>query len=57
MTTIPLADDFPHDAGRDPAAEDGVEFGVACHEGFVRIGLEWAGRLSVLAAEDGYDLV
>ena len=40
VMTIPLADDFPHDAGRDPTAEDGVEFGVTRRERFVGIGQE-----------------
>lgn len=60
MWTIPLADDFPQHGSGDPAAEDRVKFGVACREGFIGVGqecLEWAGRSSVFAAYEGYDLV
>lgn len=57
---IPFADNFPDHAGRNPTSEDGVEFGVACCEGFIGIGqerLQGTERLSVFTADKGDDLV
>lgn len=60
IRTIPLANDLPDHGGRNPTAENGVEFGVTCREGLIRDGqerLEWTRRLRVFAADLGYDLV